>query len=353
MNAFRFILVPLFLCFVQSVWAKDIYVSEDSVRYRLILDTREAVAETEYTYAKNIVVAETVEYEGETYRVTSIGDYAFSSCSSLRSIVIPSSVTSIGVSAFHGCKNLTSIEIPDSVMSIGKHAFWGCTGLTSIDIPSFVTSISGGTFHGCTGLTSIKIPSSVTTIGGDGVRGGAFAGCTALTSIDLPSALTSIGDWTFEGCTGLTSISIPEGVLSVGSYAFYNCTALTNVNIPRYLTSIGYRALYGCEGIKSITCLALTPPSIETFLGSTTLGLWGNQLDSITLYVPEEAVSAYQAATCWRDFPNIVAIDAAGIGALTVTEEVSPSVIFDLQGRRLRGKQKGLNIISGKKVLVQ
>lgn len=305
-------------------------VTVDSVRYNLNVETKEAEVEPGYTYVHNIVIAETVEYEGNVYRVTSIRDYAFVTCSGLLSIDIPNSVTSIGGFAFSGCEYLTSIDIPNSVTSIGQ-----------------------GVFYGCTSLASIHIPSSVTTIGGDGVRGGAFAGCTALTSIDLPSALTSIGDWTFEGCTGLTSIDIPEGVLSVGSYAFYNCTVLTSVSIPRSVTSIGYRAFYGCGGIKSITCLALTPPSIETFLGSTTLGLWGNQLDSITLYVPEEAVSAYQAATCWRDFPNIVAIDAAGIGALTVTEEVSPSVIFDLQGRRLRGRQKGLSIINGKKVLVQ
>lgn len=305
-------------------------VTVDSVRYNLNVETKEAEVEPAYTYAHNIVIAETVEYEGNVYRVTSIRDYAFVTCSRLLSIDIPNSVTSIGGFAFSGCEYLTSIDIPNSVTSIGQ-----------------------GVFYGCTSLASIHIPSSVTTIGGDGVRGGAFAGCTALTSIDLPSALTSIGDWTFEGCTGLTSIDIPEGVLSVGSYAFYNCTVLTSVSIPRSVTSIGYRAFYGCGGIKSITCLALTPPSIETFLGSTTLGLWGNQLDSITLYVPEEAVSAYQAATCWRDFPNIVAIDAAGIGALTVTEEVSPSVVYDFLGRRLRGKQKGLSIINGKKVLVQ
>lgn len=348
MNAFRFILVPLFLCLVQSVWAKQIYVTVDSVRYNLNVETKEAEVEPAYTYAHNIVIAETVEYEGNVYRVTSIRDYAFVTCSGLLSIYIPNSVTSIGASAFSGCEYLTSIDIPSSVTSIGDGAFWDCKSLTSIDIPNSVTSIEPSTFYGCTGLTSVGIPNSVTSIGDY-----AFEGCTGLTNIDLPCSLTSIDFRAFKGCTGLTNINIPEGVLSVGSYAFYNCTALTNVNIPRSLTSIGYRAFYGCEGIKRITCLALTPPSIEKFLGSTTLGLWGNQLDSITLYVPEEAVSAYQAATCWRDFPNIVAIDAAGIGALTVTEENSPSVIFDLQGRRLRGKQKGFNIINGKKVLVQ
>ena len=64
--------------------------------------------------------------------VTSIGEYAFNSCSSLTSVEIGDSVTSIGDYAFYYCKSLTSIEIPDSVTSIGGSAFSNCRALTSI-----------------------------------------------------------------------------------------------------------------------------------------------------------------------------------------------------------------------------
>ena len=64
--------------------------------------------------------------------VTSIGDYAFSACTSLSSITIPDSVTSIGDSAFYNCTSLSSITIPGSVTSIGDCAFYGCTLLSSI-----------------------------------------------------------------------------------------------------------------------------------------------------------------------------------------------------------------------------
>ena len=55
---------------------------------------------------------------------------------------------------------------------LGDGAFSGCSGLTSLTIPSSVTSICGGAFRGCSGLTSLTIPSSVTSIGD-----WAFNGC--------------------------------------------------------------------------------------------------------------------------------------------------------------------------------
>ena len=48
---------------------------------------------------------------------------AFSTCTSLTSIVIPNSVVSIGDSAFSRCSSLSNIVIPDSVTAIGICAF--------------------------------------------------------------------------------------------------------------------------------------------------------------------------------------------------------------------------------------
>ena len=51
-------------------------------------------------YSGEVNIPEFVTYEGNTYKVTSIGESAFWGCSGLTSVTIPNSVTSIGERAF-------------------------------------------------------------------------------------------------------------------------------------------------------------------------------------------------------------------------------------------------------------
>ncbi|MBQ9523836.1 MAG: leucine-rich repeat domain-containing protein [Bacteroidaceae bacterium] len=117
------------------------------------------------SYKGDLVIPESISYNGKTYSVTSIGHLAISNCTSLNSITIPKSITTIEESAFYWCPSLTSITIPGSVKSIGNHAFYHCTNLTSVTILDGLTSIGSGAFVECDALTSIIIPNSVTSIG--------------------------------------------------------------------------------------------------------------------------------------------------------------------------------------------
>ena len=104
-------------------------------------------------YSGDIVIPSQVIYEGVTYTVTSIDNYAFNNTHDAGygySLINRSSLTSI-----------TSVSIPSTVTSIGNRAFENCRELSSITILGNLTSIGGGAFCGCSSLTSIALPSSV------------------------------------------------------------------------------------------------------------------------------------------------------------------------------------------------
>lgn len=164
------------------------------------------------------------EINGKT--VTTIEQYAFSSCKSLKSVTIPDSIISIGYRAFGNCSAMTSITIPDSVTSIGSNVFYGCTGLQSVTLSSNISAISSSAFYNCTGLKSVTIPDSVTTI-----ESGAFSSCSGLKSITIPDNVTTIKSSAFSNCSALTSITVPENVTSIESQAFSNCNQLAEITI--------------------------------------------------------------------------------------------------------------------------
>ena len=89
--------------------------------------TYQGTSSSDYNeYTGDVVIPETVTYNGKTYRVTSIGYSAFSDCSGLSSLTIPNSVTYIGSHAFSYCSGLISVTIPNSVTSISEMTFDYC-----------------------------------------------------------------------------------------------------------------------------------------------------------------------------------------------------------------------------------
>ena len=286
----------LMLAVLLSALSASAYAFKaDGIAYNKNGDGKSVYVSYGGDYTGPVTIPERVTYDGATYSVTSIGEFAFKDCTGLTSVTIPTSVTSIGEEAFRGCTGLTSVTIPNSVTEIGYsafggtpwynnqpdgvvyigkvayefkgemasgtainikegtvsisgYAFYGCTGLTSITIPNSVTSIGEFAFSGCTGLTSVTIPSSVTSIGKS-----AFSGCTGLTSVTIPNSVTEIGYSAFSGCTGLTSVTIPNSITKIRDDTFKGCTGLTSVTIPNSVTTIGYDAFSGCTGLTSVT----------------------------------------------------------------------------------------------------
>ncbi|MEG1924093.1 MAG: leucine-rich repeat domain-containing protein, partial [Clostridia bacterium] len=271
---------------------------------------------------ETVIIPSKVTIKNVEYNVTSIGKRAFSGCSSLSSITLPSSLTRIGSGAvnsstmiftdaltkpdgwdwsceadYYGCdlntfatingisyvvkngnaiaasckRSLETVIIPSkvtinnveyNVTSIGNWAFSGCANLTTITLPSSVTSIGNRAFSACSSLSSVTLPSSVTSIGN-----GAFYECSSLKSITLPSSVTSIGDGVFSYCINLGSINFPSSVTSIGNWAFYNCSSLSSITLPSSVISIGKYAFEYCISLSSITL-----PSSVTSIGEEAFG---------------------------------------------------------------------------------
>ena len=193
--------------------------------------------------------------------VTSIGNFAFSDCTSLTNITIPNSVTSIGDYAFYGCENLINITIPNSVTSIGNDVFNGCISLTSINVDSNNEKYmsDNGVLYTKDKKILIQYPGKkegteyLILQGVESIEDYAFWGCGNLTNIIIPNGVTSIGYSAFYRCTSLTNITIPNSVTSIGDFAFNECTSLTNIAIPDSVTSIGDHAFYKCDSL-SVLC---------------------------------------------------------------------------------------------------
>ena len=163
-----------------------------------------------------------------------IGDYAFTDCSGLTSLTLPSSVTTICKYAFYSCSGLTSLTLPSSVSSIDAYAFYGCENLKECnclldsDLETYLarthddwTSIPVDEikyYHNGQELTKLEIPYGVDKIGSYSFYKG-----VNLTSLTLPSSVSSIGASAFYGCSSLTSLTLPSSVSSIDYYAFYNC----------------------------------------------------------------------------------------------------------------------------------
>ena len=124
----------------------------------------------------------------------------------------------------------------------------------------------------------------------------AFQNCTSLAEITLPAGVTSIGRYAFNACTSLAEITLPASLTSIGGSTFYGCTSLAEITLPASLTSIGSYAFYGCSALQYIRIEATTPPTLASKNAiPSTIG---------AIYVPDESVAAYQAATNWSSFAS-------------------------------------------------
>lgn len=199
-------------------------------------------------------------------RSMEVGSWCFTGCTSLRELAIAddsSKEISIKIkdNAFSGLSNLSKVTFGSSLKEIGTSAFQG-TGITEADLSKctkLLTSVKG--FDNCKNLTKVILPVSCKEIGDR-----CFSNCSSLKTIEsgdnqtegkvvLSEKVTKIGNNAFEGCSLITSIRCNTTTgMTIGDSAFKNCKGLTQfVQLKGKLTYSSQVVIFeGCNSLKYI-----------------------------------------------------------------------------------------------------
>lgn len=361
MKRILFLLSVALLC-ILSINAYDFEVDGIYYRYQYKYENESVVSVTkgDVRYSGNVIIPDSVTYNGTTHRVGSIGDSAFA-YSAVQSVTIPNSVERIFDKAFMWCFDLISVNIGQSVYRIGEGAFYRCIKLQSVTIPDKVHDLDDRAFSNCLALTSVTIGSAMFNFGV-----GAFAGCTnlttvnfnavqckglaksdylwfnecplstlnfgegvkkipssiaynqkGLTSVTLPNGVTSIENHAFAG-SGLTSVSIPNSVTSVGDNAFSDCQSLSSAIIGDSLPVISAGCFSGCKSLSKVVIgRGVDEIGTEAFKGCRKLvTIYSlNQIPPeiadatvfdksvyADIYAPKDYIFRYERGPYWKDF---------------------------------------------------
>lgn len=287
-----------------------------------------------------VVIPNSVQY---------IMNYAFENCTGLVNITLPESLSAVYNYVFSGCTNLKSIiclkpdpdfcsntnNFPTSVYSSAKlivpqgymsayqsNSLWSnFSTIEEMECDFAVDAIfyndlgdnkaevtypnSFFTYNSNYYIGDVVIPPTVTHGGNTytvtAIHRETFYYCHYLYSVSIPTTVSSIGNYAFYDCSNLTSCTIPEGVSSIEYCTFGNCPQLSSVFIPSSVTWIAQNAFVNCNNLTTVNCKATTPP-ICTDISCFPTAAYSNA----TLEVPATAVEAYQTASVWQNFSNIV-----------------------------------------------
>ncbi len=183
-----------------------------------------------------------------------IGDYAFRYAYALEKIIFPSTLEIIGNSAFYHAKNLKSInsdENPITLNSIGANAFRACYSLISVNFSNLESGleVNTGAFYSCVNLQNATL-NNLTSMGSD-----VFYRCYALANVKLAGEFAEIPSQTFY-YAGTTDMAIDlvnaTNLESIGDRAFYH-SGIKTLTMPSTLKSIGEEAFYAATNLTATT----------------------------------------------------------------------------------------------------
>lgn len=289
-----------------------------------------------------LAIGNTVEHNGSTYAITSIGGEAFKGSGiTMLDLSRATNLQRIGAAAFGENKTLESVIFPvsesSSLVEIGPLAFHHDTGLKSINLEDTHITVLEALFTRDDGdemyfdnLTELRLPESLTEIKSYALQ---FLGIRKMT---IPAGVTTIGDGILEGNIYLEEVSWKGAqVTSIPRYTFLGDDALRKVSIltvnPLEPTGLTDKHFFMCD--KELLTVYVTQESYDSLLS-------GGYDNETTVY------STLAVDTEWTT--GIEDVRAGHCQANTISE----GPVFNLRGQRVVLTRQGEVYIRGGKKFV-
>ena len=243
--------------------------------------------------------------------------------------------------------------------SIGEHAFSGCSSLKSTRIHKDVKELKNYVFYRCGALSTFIIEDRNTSlkIGSNG-SDPFFKDCK-LDSVYIGGKMdyntsSYVGFSPFYNNTSLRTVKISDTETTIYDKEFYGCNNLKNVSFGKGLESIGANAFIGCGNVKQITSEAVTPPDCSRYAFD------GVNRNECKLFVPKNSIDAYKKADVWRNFFLIEGTTTGIINNIyNKTENVDVYTIDGIKRlskasvNEINALPKGVYIVNGKKIVIK
>lgn len=238
--------------------------------------------------AGEVVIPDSVMYEGINYPVTAINSWVFGERQGVTAVTLPATIRFIGSEGFYNMQGLMRVNYNGTIAQwcgIYFESYWSnpvvnsnarrlyIGGIEVVDlvVPEGVTSISRNAFREFNYIATVTLPSTLDTVGYD-----AFEGCNSLLRVNYGGTLAQwcqIGfyeDWgsnplincgkLYIGGSRVTSITLPEGVTVIKPYVFQGLGEVSSVTLPEGVQRIGRYAF-------DVWTNAFTIPSTVTYIG--------------------------------------------------------------------------------------
>lgn len=257
-------------------------------------------------------------------KVKVIKEGAFVTCSSLNTLVIPTSVETIETGALSNCTKIKNLTIP-FIGNTKDNASASFKDIFARDVPKNVNvellqgkEINNLAFQGCTTLISVKLPNTVEIIGE-----AAFSGCTSLKTIELKDTiLEKIGKEAFLNCSSLTALDLPSTVKTIGDYAFADCKKVSQVNIPASLENLGVGVFRDWESLTKFESNSENYV-VQEVKGSTTDSvLVSKDGKTLILYMPSNKATSYQTPDSIKKIESYAFSGVSTLQEVRFTKEV-------------------------------